>query len=441
MSILLLGVDHQRAPLALLERLAVPADHGRKVVRELADLDHVLEAAVVSTCNRVEVYVDLARFHDGYDVVVQWMAERAGITRHELEPMLVALVDEQAAGHLFGVAAGLDSMVVGEQQIAMQVKASMEDAREEGTAGRMLQRMFRQAVRVGRRVRRETSIGDGARSMVDVGLEAAEQRLGSDFQGRRVLVVGAGEMGALSVDRLIAAEAGSIAVWNRSGDKAQRLAARAGGTVVALDGLAAAIADADVVVCTTGAPEPVITLDLLRDAVVARDARRLVLLDLAVPRNVAPEAAALPGVTIVDVAAVREVAQLGTTGEVMADARTLVDDEALGFRRWLRQIEVEPTIRALRERAETVRVEELGRLGSRLSSMTDEQRQAIDVLTQGIVNTLLHQPTVRLKRLADSGADHHTSVLAELFDLDVPTDIDVDLEADATPDASTDTAS
>jgi glutamyl-tRNA reductase len=439
-SILLLGVDHQRAPLATLERLAVPVDHGRKVVREVADLDHVLEAVVVSTCNRVEVYVDLARFHDGYDAVLAWMARRAELTTAELEPMVMTFVDEQAAAHLFGVAAGLDSMVVGEQQIAMQVKSAMEEAREEGTAGRMLQRMFRQAVRVGRRVRRETAIGDGARSMVTVGLEAAESRLGSNLSDRRVLVVGAGEMGALTVERVLDASPASIAVWNRSQDKAERLAARASqvsGSVVPAGGLVEALAAADVVVCTTGAAEPVLTMALLTAASAARNGRRLVLLDLAVPRNVAPEAAALPGVTIVDVAAVREVADRGATGELIAEGRAMVNAEALTFRAWLRQIEVEPTIRALRERAEGVRTDELSRLGSRLASLNADQRQAVEALTQGIVNTLLHQPTVRLKRLADSNADHHTSVLAELFDLDVPTDVDVTDELDASSDAST----
>jgi glutamyl-tRNA reductase len=176
-SILLLGVDHTQAPLALLERLAVPAERTRKVLHELTTLDHVLEAVVVSTCNRIEVYADLARFHDGYDVLVDWLAERGELPRAELEAIMTAKVDEDAAAHLFAVAGGLDSMVVGEQQIAMQVRDAMEEARAEGTAGRMLQRLFRQAVRVGRRVRRETTIGESARSMVDVGLEAVADHL------------------------------------------------------------------------------------------------------------------------------------------------------------------------------------------------------------------------------------------------------------------------
>lgn len=422
MSILLLGVDHTQAPLALLERLAVPAEQTRKVLHELTTLDHVLEAVVVSTCNRMEVYVDLARFHDGYDQLVGWLAERAGLTREELEAHVVAKVDEDAAEHLFAVAGGLESMVVGEQQIAMQVRDAMEEARAEGTAGRMLQRLFRQSIRVGRRVRRETTIGEGARSMVDVGLEAVADHLETGMAGRDVLVVGAGEIGALTVVQLAEAGVAGISVWNRSHDKATRLADKVGARVVAVDGLAAAIATADVVVCTTGAPVPVLDLPLLEDASRRRDGGEVVILDLAVPRNVAPAAAALPLVTIVDIAEVRDVAQRGQTGDVVAAARELVVEEAEGFRRWLRQIEVEPTIRELRLHAERVRQAELDRLGSRLADLDDDERQAVEALTEGIINTLLHEPTVRLKRLADGNAEHHVGLLAELFDLDVDLD-------------------
>lgn len=419
-SILLLGVDHTQAPLALLERLAVPTERTRKVLHELTTLDHVLEAVVVSTCNRMEVYVDLARFHDGYDELVAWMAERGELSVEQLERVLLAKVDEEAAEHLFAVAGGLESMVVGEQQIAMQVRDAMEEARHEGTAGRMLQRLFRQAIRVGRRVRRETTIGESARSMVDVGLEAVADHLDGDITGRNVLVVGAGEIGALTVTQLAEARVDGIAVWNRSADKATRLAAKVGAEVVAGDELAAAVAAADVVVCTTGAPEPVLDLPLLQDAARRRQGGPVVVLDLAVPRNVAPEADALPEVTIVDLVEVRDVAQRGQTGDVVAEARELVAEEAEGFRRWLRQIAVEPTIRELRMHAERVRQAELERLSSRLDGLDDDQRQAVEALTEGIINTLLHEPTVRLKRLADTGAEHHVGLLADLFALDVP---------------------
>jgi glutamyl-tRNA reductase len=418
MSILVVGLNHRSADLALLERLAVPAEQTAKALRSLVQLDHVSEAVVLSTCNRVEVYAHVTRFHPGMQEIRGWLAERGDIHPQDLDAVHYAYYDDRAAAHLFAVAAGLDSMVVGEQQIALQVKQSMEVARAEGTARRMLQRLFRQAVRVGRRVRRETAIGTGASSMVDIGLAAAAERVGGALDDRDVTIVGAGKIGGIAADRLRDV-AGDVRVWNRSDDKADRLARRVGGEAVRDGGLAAAIAASDLVVCTTGAPEPLLDVDLIRTAVAGRDGRPLVLLDLAMPRNVEPAVADLPDVTVVDIASVREAADRSVTGEEMAAARDIVDDEAARFLAWLNTIEVEPTIRALRGRAEEVRRTELDRLGTRLNGLDDRQRETVEALTRGIINTLLHEPTVRLKYLADSGsAEHHANALRELFDLD-----------------------
>jgi glutamyl-tRNA reductase len=300
----------------------------------------------------------------------------------------------------------------------------------------VLQRLFRQAVRVGRRVRRETGVSQGASSMVDVGLDVARARLGTPLTGRRVLLVGAGKMGGLTADRLRDEGAGRVDVWNRSDDKARRLAARVDGHVVD-HRLEDAVADADLVVCTTGAPEPVLDLDLVAAAVQARRAtvdaaaggsRRLVLLDLAMPRNVDPRCGSLPDVSVVDIADVRAVADGTREGgdgpgaeqlaAALAEARTLVDDEADRFLAWTRASEVDPTIRALRQHAESVRSAELERLAGRLGSLDDRQRETVEALTRGIVNTLLHAPTVRLKELADrGGAELHAEALRELFEL------------------------
>ena len=415
MSVLVLGVSHHSADLALLERLAVPADEHRKTLTDLLGLEHVLEAAVVSTCNRVEVYVHVSRFHPGLDEVTDWFAARAGDRREEFLDACEVHFDETAAAHLFAVAAGIESMVVGERQIAVQVKQAMEAAREEGTARRMLQRLFRQAVRVGRRVRRETAIGSGASSMVDVGLELVGGHLGGAIDGHPALIVGAGKIGALTASRLqrVASE---VAVWNRSADKADRLADRVEGTVV--DDLAAGLSRAAMVVCTTGAPDPVITADLVRQGG-DRGQRPLVLLDLAMPHNVDPACADLPGVTVVGIGDVRDLAQQRATGDAVEQARQIVADEAARFSSWMSAIEVEPTIRALRARAESVRTGELARLNRRLATLDGDQREAVEALTRGLVNTFLHEPTIRLKELADAGgADVAAEVLRELFDLD-----------------------
>jgi glutamyl-tRNA reductase len=417
MSLLVVGCNHHSADLALLERLAVSGDELPKALRSIGELDHVAEAVVLSTCNRVEVYASVTRFHPGLQEVRGWLAERGDIHPQDLDELQYSYHDDRAAAHLFAVTGGLDSMIVGERQIAMQVKQAMEIARQEGTARRVMQRVFGQAVNVGRRLRAETAISEGASSMVDVGLDAVRVRLGAPLAGRRVAVLGAGAVGALTADRLAELDVAHVDVWNRSHDKAQRLAQRVDGTVVRRDELAATVAAADVVVCTTGAAQPVLDVELVAEAMGGRT-RPLFLLDLAVPRNVAAGCGDLPDVHLLDVASVRELADRGATGEVVAEARAIVDEEASRFLAWTRASLVEPTIRDVRQRAESVRQAELDRLSSKLASLDDKQREAVEALTRGIVNTLLHQPTVRLKELADvDGGEQHADALRDLFDL------------------------
>jgi glutamyl-tRNA reductase len=427
-SVLVVGCNHRSADLPLLERLAVPNEELPKALASLTRLPHVSEAVLLSTCNRVEVYASVSRFHPGLAEVRGWLAERGDVHPQDLEELHYSYHDERAAAHLFGVAGGVDSMVVGEQQIAVQVKAAMEAARAEGSARRVLQRLFRQSVRVGRRIRRDTDISRGASSMVDVGLDVARERLDvADLADRTVLIVGAGKVGSLTAARLADEGVTRTLVYNRSVDKAQRLAAKVDGEVVAADGgLGDALARADLVVCTTGAPEPVLDADRVGAAVTARAAAAsdgvappLVLLDLAMPRNVDPACDALGDVAVVDIADVRDRADRGVTGDVLASARAVVDEEAAAFGAWVAASEVAPTIRDLRARAEDVRVGELDRLAAKLGHLDDRQRVAVEALTRGIVNTLLHEPTVRLKQLADDGAaEPHADALRELFGLD-----------------------
>ena len=427
MSLLVVGCNYRSADLALLERLAVAGDQLPKALRSLLGLEHVSEAVVLSTCNRIEVYASVTRFHAGLQELRGWLAERGDVHPQDLDELHYSYHDDRAAAHLFSVAGGLDSMVVGEQQILSQVKQAIEVARLEGSARRVLQRLFRQALRVGRRVRRETRIAEGASSMVDVGLDAVAGRLGRDRSGRRVLIVGAGMMGALTADRLATLDTGEVEVWNRSPEKASRLAARVGGRVVAEGGLPAALRRAQVVICTTGAAQPVLDTELVADAVAERantSASDLVLLDLAVPRNIDPACDRLPGVRLIDVDDVRQQAEVALAGEVVAEARRIVDEEADRFLTWTRTSAVEPTIRSMRTYAEAVRSAELDRLAGKLALLDDRERDAVEALTRGIVNTLLHAPTVRLKELADrGGAEAHAEVLSDLFDLTADEDL------------------
>ena len=422
MSLLVVGCNHRSADLALLERLAVPADELPKALASLTRLPHVTEAVVLSTCNRVEVYAHVTRFHGGLQEVRGWLAERGDVHPQDLDELQYSYHDDRAAAHLFAVAGGLDSMIVGERQIALQIKRAMEVAQSEGTAQRVLQRLFRQAVQVGRRVRGETEVSRGASSMVEVGLRAVAERLHGGLAGRRVVVLGAGALGRLTVDYLAAASVTHVAVWNRSRDKALRLAARVHGEVVPASGLVDALASTDFVVCTTGAPEPLLDCELVATALARRTAGpggTLVLLDLSVPGNVEPAAAELPGVELLGIESIRGFATSGAIGDAIARARSIVDEEAARFLAWTRACQVEPTIRAVRQRAEVVRQGELARLERRLHSLSDRERNAVEALTRGIVNTLLHEPTMRLKDLADRGdARVHANVLRYLFALD-----------------------
>ncbi len=434
MSLLVVGCNHRSAGLALLERLAVPAEELPKALRTLTGLEHVLEAVVLSTCNRVEVYAHVSRFHSGLHELRGWFAERGDLHPQDLDEVEYSYHDDRAAAHLFAVAGGLDSMVIGEGQIATQVKQSVQVAREQGAARRVLQRLFRQAVSVGRRIRRETEIMQGASSMVEVGLEVAGTRLGGPVAGRRALIVGAGAVGTLSVERLREQGIGHLDVYNRSADKAARLAARCEGRVVAPGGLRDALAAADLVVCTTGAPVPLIDPALVAAALASRPDPAhapLVLLDLAMPRNIDPGCVELPDVEVVDIADVRARAVREVAGDVLTEARALVDEEAAAFVAWTRSSEVGPTIAAVRRSAEAVRLAELERLSPRLAGLEPRQLEAVETLTRGIVNTLLHTPSVRLKELAERGvADRHADALRTLFDLvwevDDPLDEDLD---------------
>lgn len=389
--------------------------HG-KALLSVTQRDHVLEAAIISTCNRVEVYANVTRYHGGMADLRDHFAEWAGLAPEAFSHLTYDRFDAAAAEHLFAVASGLDSMVVGERQIHTQVRHAFSRAIEEGTAGSLLNRVFRQAVRVGRRTRAETGISHGAASIVDVALATARQSLHVDAP--IVALVGAGKIGGMVGSR-VEDEAAQILVANRTPDKARTLAQRIGGTAHTLQDLPAVLQVADMVVSSTDSSHPVITTAALREAMAARPDRQLVLVDLAVPRDVERGSHELPGVTVVDIEALRRVVTQGPTGDAIRDARAIVDEEAKAFAAWSRGVQAGPTIVSLRMQAEAVRQAELARLGTRLAGLDQGERDAVEALTKGIVNTLLHQPTVRLKQLVDTpDGERFVRALTHLFDLD-----------------------
>jgi glutamyl-tRNA reductase len=415
-SVLVFGLNYRTAPISLLERLAVPAERLPKALKSLTDRDDIAEAVVLSTCNRVEVYAHVARYHGAMQDLRNFFAEWSGAAPEDFAGLAYDYYDDRAASHLFAVTSGLDSMVVGERQIQLQVKQAFRDAEAEGSCGRVLQSLFRRALRVGRRTRVETGISAGASSMVDVGLDAAERVL-ADLDGSTALIVGAGKMGGMAANRL-AGRAGHIIVANRSLEKRARLAEKVGGDELDLADLTEGLRRADYVMASTGAAQPVVDAETVAAVMAGRPDRPLVLLDLAVPRDIDPACADIPGVTVLDIDTIRALTDTGRTGEEVAKARAVVEAEAEAFAAWTRTVRVEPTISALRDRAEQVRSAELERLAGRLGDLDERQRDAVEALTRGIVNTLLHEPSIRLKQIADQrGAEQQAAALRELFDL------------------------
>jgi glutamyl-tRNA reductase len=415
-SLLVFGLNYRSAPVGLLERMAVADEDVPKAYASLAGRDHLTEAVVLSTCNRVEVYADVTRYHGGVADLRDFFAEWGGVAPENFADLTYDYYDDRAASHLFAVAAGLDSMALGEPQIRLQVKQAFARAEDEQAAGRLLRTAFTRALGVGKRARAETGIGRGVASMVDLALEAATDTLG-ELSEATALVLGAGKMGGIAASRL-RGSAGRLLVANRSPDGAARLADELGAEVVDFAELRRGLAEADLVLSSTGSSGPVIGADALEHAAAGRQGRAQVCLDLAVPRDIEPASEACNGVTVLDIDALRAHRTGGGADGEVARAQAIVAEEVERFASWTRTVGVEPTIAALRARAEQVRADETARLSGRLGELDERQAAAVESLTRGIVNTLLHEPTVRLKSIADArGGEAHAAALRELFDL------------------------
>ena len=415
MSVLVVGLSHRSAPLSLLEDVSRGLGDTTDVLAELL-AGAVGEAVVLSTCNRVEVYADTEGFHPGVEAVTDLLLRRAGVTLEELSKHLYVHWEGQAVHHLFQVAAGLDSMVVGESQILGQLRRAYGASGH--TAGRVLHELFQTALRVGKRVHAETGIDAAGQSLVTVGVQHAEQVVGA-LAGRPVLVVGAGSMGALAGATLRRAGVGDVVVANRTPDNAARLATSLEGRGVGLDGLRDELAAADVVVTSTGSIGHVISRELMAEAMSLRAGRPLAVVDLALPRDVDPAVRSVPGVSLVDLESLQEILS-GTEAHAGVEAaRAIVADEVSAFLTWQKASRVAPTVVALRSRADEVVDAELVRLANRLPDLEPAVRAEVEQSVRRVVQTLLHTPTVRVKELADApGALSYAEALRELFGLD-----------------------
>ena len=424
MSILALGISYRRAPVELLERLSFTEPDYPKAYRHLLDLDPVTEGVVLSTCNRTEVYAEVSSYHAGFLALKRFLSESREVAPEDIADPLYAHYEDDAAEHLFGVAAGIDSMVLGEPQILSQVRHAVRTAGGEGAVGPIMSAVFRAAVRTGRRARSETAIGASPAVLVDAGMRLAADRVGP-LAGRSAVVVGAGGMAGLAASALRAQGVGRIRILNRSLDHAVRLAERTGGEAHGLSALEDALVGADVVVCSTGAAGTVIGIDAVRASLEARsrNERPLFLLDLAVPRDVDPEVSSLPGVSVADIDDLKEaLADRGmasaSAGEV-ARVRDIVGEEVRRFAAWRRSTRLAPLIQALREQGDRVQATELARVRSRLSGLSERDWEAVQGLAGRIVAKLLHDPIVRVKEASGPGSgDALARALAELFGIE-----------------------
>jgi glutamyl-tRNA reductase len=415
-SVLVVGMSHNSAPVAVLEQVARDHEGALKLLRDVFDLEHVIESTVLSTCNRIEVFAEVDRFHGSVEAISRMLLSTSVESDELMVPHLYVHYDDAAVSHLFHVASGLDSMVVGESQILGQAREALRVGQESATVGPALNSLFQQALRVGKRAHAETDIDRAGPSLVASALDQAAARLGRS-EGLRAVVVGAGSMASLAVSTLARTGAASIVVANRTPQNAARLAEQYGGRVVALDQAPAEIGAADLVISCTGATGVVFDVDTLRAARTGADP--LVVIDLALPRDVDPAVGDEPGVTLINLEVLAADLDSGGERPEVADVRTIVGEELSAFLTARRSASVTPTVVALRTMATGVVENELQRLAGRLPDLDDAARAEIEHAVRRVADKLLHQPTVRVKELAnETGAVSYATALAELFALD-----------------------
>lgn len=417
MSVLVVGVNHRSAPLDLLERIALDAQSVAKAVSGLVALDSVREAVVLSTCNRTEVYAVAELFHQGFDDIQHFLATTAGVDLETINSHTYAEHDDAAARHLFSVAAGLDSMVLGEGEVLGQVRDAWEIAQAEGAARSTLNLLFRHCLETGKRARTETDIARGTASMSHAAVEMAVDHLGS-LDNVSVAVVGAGIMGEGIAVALHGHGARRMTVLNRTEEHGRSIADRVNGTVQPLAALAHALVESDLIITCTGAPEPIITTEMARPAI--SPDRPTLIIDIAVPRDVHHEVARLSDITVLNLDDVQRWAEHGRearTSSVEA-VRSIISEELDRYAIASSAVQVAPLISALRSHFDSIRRDELDRVAGRLD---EDARNALDVVTTQLLAKLLHEPSVRLRLEAGTPrGERLASAVIDLFNLDDP---------------------
>ncbi|MFL5841308.1 MAG: glutamyl-tRNA reductase [Thermoleophilaceae bacterium] len=417
---LVIGASHKTATLALRERLALPEGRAASLVGELVRSPEVHEAVAISTCNRTEIYLVAADPVDAESLALSALARQAGIRPTELLGNLYSMRGTEAVHHLFNVAAGLDSMILGETEIQGQVRRAYELALVEGTTGPITNRLFRDALAAGKKARTETGISRSRVSVSSIAVELAEQALG-ELGSRTVLVIGAGENGEITARALANRGVSTIFVANRRYDRAIGLAARFGGEAVRFDDLPELLVRADIVVSCTSSPHQIVGREELALVLEQRLERPLLLMDIAVPRDIDPAVRGLPGITLYDMDDLQHAVARNMSGREAeaAKAGQLIEQEVERFVRWLGSLEVVPTIAALRERADEIVAQVLRENDERWESISVDDRRRVELMARAVVSRMLHEPTLRLKETDGDRAYVYVDALRELFGLDL----------------------
>ncbi len=415
MHILLVGISYKTAPLEIRERFAINAESGQSMLDRL--LEFVRNCIVLATCNRTEVYTTV---HDpglGEQHLKRFLSDWSGLSLEEVAKYSYSKSHQEAIKHLFRVGCGLDSMVLGEDQILGQVKEAMENAQARGAVDAVLSNLFKGAIRTGKRARTLTDIGRYPVSVSSAAVSAAKEFAGS-LESKKVLVISAGDAGKLTGKSLMS-QGANITVTSRTFRKAKELARDIGGVAIPFDGLIDAITDSDMIISSTGAPQYILTKEQIRSAIPGRSGRPLFIVDIAVPRDIEPEVSDLPGVVlknIDDLQAVAESSKLQRQGEV-SKVEDIINSDIERFVAWWHTLGVVPTITALTDRAEYIRQSEVQRTLSRLNNISDADAARIEAMTKAIVKKILHQPVTYLKEEGNNNG--YVEAIRELFDLNV----------------------
>lgn len=422
MHLILVGLSHKTAPIEIREKLTFPENRQEEALSRLTSADEVAEAAILSTCNRTELYTVCNSLPGGRDAILDFLCDYHSLEPHDVAPYLYSQDDAGVVLHLFRVVASLDSMVLGEAQILGQCKDAYECALEYGSTGRVLNKLFRQSFEVGKRVRSETEIGESAVSISYAAIELAK-KVFDTMDGKTVLILGAGKMSELTAKHLVANGVRKVIVANRTYERAQELASRFDGEPIAWDDMPARMHDADIVITSTGAPHYVVTRDIVSGAMKGRSGRPLFLIDIAVPRDIEPAVNGVNGAFLYDIDDLNGVVE-SNLDERMREARkaeTIIEDEMAEFGAWLEGMEVVPTIAAIRARAEKVRQQEYERALKRLGGLSEKELATVEKLTESIVNKMLHDPTTQLRETAGRKDGYEMiEAVRKLYALDEP---------------------